>query len=278
MRKNIRPTLFALLLAALPAYAQFEGVLEMKMTMTSKDDEAGGGGTMSVAVAKGGTRCDMNMQMGPMGMKMVMLQKTDTPNTLYRLNDANKTYTEVDLAKTREMAGQQPDGDKYTVEKLGQETILGYKAQHVMVKDKNPGPGNAMTTEMWTAKDLLDYAIFSKMQVRRGKGGGDEALVKALKDAGADGLPLKSVATTADGAKVTMEVVKVDKKSLPASMFEIPADYSKSAGGMMDMMGGMSGPQADEAKKKMDDAMKNLSPEQRDMIEKMMKQRKAPNQ
>jgi hypothetical protein len=75
-----------------------------------------------------------------------------------------------------------------------------------------------------------------------------------------------------------MEVVKVDKKSLPASMFEIPADYSKSAGGMMDMMGGMSGPQADEAKKKMDDAMKNLSPEQRDMIEKMMKQRKAPNQ
>ena len=278
MRKNIRPTLIALLLAALPAYAQFEGVLEMKMTIASKDDEAGGGGTMSVAVAKSGTRCDMNMQMGAMGMKMVMLQKTDTPNTLYRLNDANKTYTEVDLAKTREMAGQQPDSDKYTVEKLGQETILGYKTQHVLVKEKNPAPGNAMTTEMWTAKDLLDYATFSKMQVHRGKGGGDEALVKALKDAGADGLPLKSVATTADGAKVTMEVVKVDKKSLPASMFEIPADYTKSAGGMMDMMGGMSGPQADEAKKKMDDAMKNLSPEQRDMIEKMMKQRKVPNQ
>jgi len=278
MRKNIRPTLIALLLAALPAYAQFEGVLEMKMTIASKDDEAGGGGTMSVAVAKSGTRCDMNMQMGAMGMKMVMLQKTDTPNTLYRLNDANKTYTEVDLAKTREMAGQQPNSDKYTVEKLGQETILGYKTQHVLVKEKNPAPGNAMTTEMWTAKDLLDYATFSKMQVHRGKGGGDEGLVKALKDAGADGLPLKSVATTADGAKVTMEVVKVDKKSLPASMFEIPADYTKSAGGMMDMMGGMSGPQADEAKKKMDDAMKNLSPEQRDMIEKMMKQRKVPNQ
>jgi Domain of unknown function (DUF4412) len=281
MRRNINPTLFALLLAALPVYAQFEGVLEMKMTMASKDGEAGGGGTMSVAVAKAGTRCDMNMQMGPMAMKMVMLQKTDAPNALYRLNDANKTYTEVDLAKTRELAGQQPDPDKYTVEKLGQETILGYKAQHVLVKDKNPAPGNAMTTEMWTAKDLLDYATFSKMQVRHGKGGGDEALVKALKDAGADGLPLKSVATTADGTKVTMEVVKVDKKSLPASMFEIPADYTKSAGGMMDMMdmmGGMSGPQADEAKKKMDDAMKNLSPEQRDMIEMMMKQRKAPNQ
>ena len=135
-----------------------------------------------------------------------------------------------------------------------------------------------MTIELWTAKDLLDYATFSKMQARQGKGGGDEAMVKALKDAGADGVPLKSIGTTADGTKVTMEVVKVDKKSLPASTFEIPAGYTKSAGGMMDMMGGMSGPQADEAKQKMDEAMKNMTPEQREMIEKMMKQRKAGNQ
>ena len=128
--------------------------------------------------------------------------------------------------------------------------MLGYKTQHVLVKEKNPGTGNGMTTEMWTAKELLDYATFSKLQARRGKGGGEEAMVKALKDAGADGMPLKSITTTGDGSKVTMEVVKVDKKSLPASTFEIPAGYTKSAGGMMDMMGGMSGPQADEAKKK----------------------------
>ena len=278
MRKNISPTLFALLLAALPAYAQFEGVLEMKTTMATKDGETGGGGTINVAVAKAGTRCEMNMQMRGMGMKMVMLQKTDTPNTMYRLNDANKTYTEMDLAKMREMAGLRPDAKKYTVEKLGQETILGYNTQHVLVKETNPKPGNAMTTEMWTAKDLLDYATFSRMQVRQGKGGGDEALVKALKDSGADGLPLKSIITTEDGTKATMEVVKVDKKSLPAFTFEIPAGYTKSAGGMMDMMGGMSGPQADEAKKRMDEALKNMSPEQREMIEKMMKQRSAPNQ
>ena len=59
--------------------AQFEGVLEMKMTTAGKDGEVGGGGTMIVAVAKAGARCEMNMQMGAMGMKMVVLQKTDTP-------------------------------------------------------------------------------------------------------------------------------------------------------------------------------------------------------
>ncbi len=87
------------------------------------------------------------------------------------------------------------------------------------------------------------------MQPRRGKGG-EEALLKALKEAGADGMPLKSIATTADGTKVTMEVVKVNKKSLPASTFEIPAGYTKSEGGLMGMMGGMSGPQADKARRR----------------------------
>lgn len=276
MRKIIHPTLFALLLAALPAYAQFEGVLEMKMTIAGKDSDIGGGGTMNVAVGKAGFRSEMNMQMGAMEMKMVMLQKNDTPNTLYQINDAGKSYTETDLAKMREMAGQQQDSGKYTVEKLGQENILGYKTQHVLVKENSAGTGKGMTTELWTAKELLDYETFSKMQVRQGRKGG-VALAKALKDAGADGLPLKSIVTTEDGGKVTMEVVKVDKKSLPASAFEIPAGYTKSAGGMMDMMGGMSGPQADESSKRMNEALKNLTPEQREQVEKMMKQRKAGN-
>jgi len=284
MRKNIRPVLLVLLLAALPAYAQFEGVLEMKITMAGKDGAAGGA-TMTVAVAKAGTRSEMNMQMGGTGMKVVVLQKTATPNTVYRLNDANQTYTEMDLAKMPALAGQQPAGKEYAVEKLGQETILGYQTQHVLVKEKNPGPGGATTAEMWTAKDILDYATFSKMQVRQPKGGGQEAMVKALKDAGADGLPLKSISTTPEGTKVTMEVLKVDKQSLPASTFEIPAGYTKSAGGLADMMGGMTGPQADDAKKKMDEAqqkmqeaLKNMSPEQRAMMEKMMKQRNGGTQ
>jgi hypothetical protein len=277
--------LFALLLAAGPAFAQFEGVLEMKMTMAAKDGEGGGGGTMNVAVGKAGTRSEMNMQMGPMAMKIVMLQKNDTPDTIYRINDADKTYTEIDLAKMREMAGQKQNTTEYTIEKLGQETILGYKTQHVLVKEKNPVNGDGMNMEMWTAKELLDYATFSKLQSRPGKGGREEALLKALKGAAADGMPLKSVTTTPDGRKTTMEVVKADKQSLPASTFEIPAGYTKSAGGMMDMMGGMSGPQADDAKKRMgdaqkrmDDAMKNMTPEQREMIQKMMKQQKAGNQ
>jgi hypothetical protein len=283
MRKKINLTLVALLLAAGPVFAQFEGVLEMKMTMAGMGGE--GGGTMNVSVGKAGSRSEINMQMGPMDMKMVMLQKNDTPDMLYRINDADKSYTEMDMAKMRDMAAQQINAKKYTVEKLGQETLLGYKTQHVLLKDQDAGDGKGMSIEMWVAKDLLDYATFSKLQARRGKGAGEEAMIKALKDADADGMPLKSIATTPEGMKVTMEVVKVDKKSLPASTFEIPAGYTKSEGGLMDMMGGMSGSQAGEARKnlgdvqkQMEDAMKNMTPEQREMIQKMMKQRKAGGQ
>jgi Domain of unknown function (DUF4412) len=283
MRKRLIPTLFALLLACGPVFGQFEGVLQMKMTMAAKDGQSGAGGTMNISVGKAGTRCEMNMQSGAMGMKMVMLQKNDAPNTLYRVNDANKTYTEMDVARMQAGAGQpQQAADKYTVEKLGQETLLGYKTEHVLLKKEGADPATASTTELWTAKDLLDYATFSKMQAVRGRLAGNPAMMKALQEAGADGMPLKSITTMPDGGKMTMEVTTVEKKTLPASTFEIPAGYTKSEGGMMDMMGGLSGPQADEARQrmaeaqqKMQEAMKNMTPEQRAMLEKMMKQRQG---
>ncbi len=285
MLKRISFGLFALLLVAGPVFAQFEGVLEMKMTMAAEGIEGGGGGTMKVEVGKAGTRSTMDMQMGSMSMKMVMLHKNDTPDTIYRINDANKSYTEIDLAKMRQAAGQPQKTTEYAVEKLGEETMLGYKTQHVAVKEKNAAAGEGMNVEMWIAKDVLDYATYSKLQARPGKTGGDEGLLKALKEAGTDGMPLKAITSTPQGAKTTMEVVKAEKQSLPASTFEIPAGYTKSAGGMMDMMSGMSGPQADDARKRMgdaqkrmDDAMKNLTPEQREMIQKMMKQQKGGDQ
>ena len=272
-----------LLLLAGSAFGQFEGVLQMKMTMAGMDGEKGGGGTMTVSVGKGGMRSEMDMHMGPMNMKMTMLQKADNPNIVYRINEASKSYTEIDQGKMMEMANKRQESRKYTVEKLGQEDILGYKTQHVLVKEQSPGGENAVQTEMWVAKDLLDYATFSKLQDQRNRHG--EGMLKALKDAGADGMPLKSVATMGEGAKMTMEVVKVEKKSLPASTFEIPEGYTKSQGGMMDMLGGMSAPQGDEmrhkmdeAKKRMEEAMKNMTPEQREMLEKMMKQRPPGNQ
>lgn len=279
MRTKFQLYLASLLLAALPALAQFEGVLEMKLTTTDKEGNNLGGGTMNISLGKAGARSELNMQHGAMGIKMVMLQKSDTPDKTYHINDAARTYTEIDLAKLKAMASQHPDETPYTVEKLGQEKLLGYNTQHVLVKQKDPAAADVSATEMWTAKDFGDYESFSRLQVRHGRMPGQAGLVKALKDAGAEGMPLKSISSNPDGSKTTMEVVKAEKKALPASTFEIPPGYTKSEGGMMDMMGGMTGAQGEaarkqmeDAKKKMDEALKNMTPEQRQMFEKMMKQ------
>lgn len=266
MRNKLSLSLSILAVAASTAFAQFEGNLEMKVSTTDGEGNSQTSGTMKMAVSKAGARTEMNMAMGGMTMNMVMLFKTDNPNVLYKINDANKSYMEINLAKMREMAPRQQNEDKVTVTKLGEEKLLGYKTQHVLVVQ------GEMTNEMWTAKDFMDFATYSKLQPAGArKKASSEALTKALKDAGADGMPLKSVTPTGDGGKATMEVVKADKQSLPAATFEIPAGYTKSAGGMMDMMGGMSGPKADEAHKAMEDAMKNMTPEQREMMEKAMK-------
>ena len=266
---RIRLALMALLLASSTAFAQFQGVVEMKMNIAGRDGMAGDG-TMKIAVGEAGSRSDMNLHMPQMDMKLSVLFKNDTPDKVYHLNEANKTYAVIDLAKAREMAGKYQDKTKYTVQKLGEETILGYLTQHVLVTHQNA------TNEMWTTKDLFDYATFSRMQVRQGgRAGSGEGMIKALKDAGVDGVPLKSIAHTEDGGTATIEVTKIAKTALPSSTFELPADYTQSRGGMMDVMGGMSGPKADEAKneakKKLDEALKNLTPEQREMMEKMMK-------
>ena|SRR5271168_3710406 len=103
--KNLSRSFLVLLLAALPAFAEFEGVMDMKITMTDKDGGNTGGGDVKVLVGKPGYRTEMNMQAMQMTMKFVMLAKTDKPDLMYRIDDAGKTYTEIDLAKIRDMAG-----------------------------------------------------------------------------------------------------------------------------------------------------------------------------
>lgn len=258
----------ALLLVASSAVAQFEGAMEARMTIADVTGASQGTGTMKILTAKSGTRSQMHMEMGGMNMDMVMVIKPDQPNVIYRINDASKTYSEMDLSKFQPMAAQPDKEEKYTVTKLGEEKLLGYKVQHVLVMQDN------VTNELWTAKEVADYGTFSRLQARPGgRSGQAEALAKALKEAGADGMPLKAVTGSEDGGKIAWEIVKMEKQAVPAAAVDIPAGYTKAGGGMMGMMEGMSGPEADKVKKQMQDALKDLPPEQREMLEKMMKQR-----
>jgi len=257
MKRVLLNVLAGAALAAAPAFAQFEGEIDMKIT-----GQGGMTGTGKVFVSKAGSRSEMDMQTANMPMHMVTLMKFSAPDVMYLINDRTKTYGEIDVKKTREsVAKVKGEKEAYSVKVLGSEKVLGYSTKHVLLSR----PGDRSEMEAWTTKDLLGLS-YEEMRglMRRGPGQDDGAMMKALRDARADGFFVKMV--TRDKGKseplTTMELTKAEKRSLPASTFEIPSGYTKQEGGM-----GAAGVVSPEAAEQMRKAMENLTPEQRKQIE-----------
>jgi len=252
------------------ASAQFEGEIQMKVTA------ADGGGTMAMFISQNAIKTEMNLSAEKMKMQMSSLMKMDNPNIIYLINDKSKSYSEIDLKEMEKMAqGMMPTKEKYKVQKLGKEKILGYDCDHILVSDSDS------EMEMWVTKDLLDYATFKKFNQSPQADG----LEKAMKDAGVLGMPLKQISNKGTATESKMEVVKINKAKLPASTFDIPKGYKKTEGGLMgagmDMMPDEAKAQMRESlknmspaeKKQMKEAMKSMSPEQRKMMEQMLNEK-----
>ena len=112
---------------------------------------------------------------------------------IIQLNEDNKTYTEKDMSN-------QPTNDKntYTVTKIGDETVNGYKCIHSVITNSR-----GENTDMWTSKDVLFYDEYNKMAQSNPRIG-SSAREKAMKDAGVDGFPVKMVTKNKEG-DFTME-------------------------------------------------------------------------
>jgi hypothetical protein len=262
MKKTVLTILAGAALAAAPAYAQFEGEITMKMTMRE------GTGMGKAYLSKAGVRSELDIQGARMPMKMTTLVKASNPDLVYLINDTQKSYAEMDSRKTREELEKTrgKNRESWTVKKLGRETVNGYACEHVLVMH-----GDDVKSEMewWTSKDISGLSYESMRGLMRRGGQNDEGIMKALRDAGAEGFVVKAV-TREKGSPtpvMTMELTKIEKKSVPASLFEIPAGYRKQEG-MMGAMGVMASPEAQEQMRK---AMENMTPEQRKQIEDMMK-------
>ena len=260
------------LLAAAPALAQFEGVLEMKMTMRE-----GGTGTGRTYVSTVGWRTEMEMQMprmqeatGKGSYRITMLGKLADPDKVYSINDEQKTYAVIDVKKTREAAGRQAE-ETYTVKKLGGDTVAGYACEKVLITSSK---GNEI--EGCATKEIRGSSAWLT-SLQRGRGGAYGGWVRALRDAGVGEVLIRFVTHDKDTGKenMRMELVRAEKKSVPSSMFEIPPGYKETD--MMGMAMGQMSPEQQEkmkaAQEQMKKAMENMTPEQRKMMEDMMKQR-----
>jgi hypothetical protein len=231
----------ALALTALITNAQNGASFEYKITSTK-----GMNGTSLMKYSEYGTMSTMNMnapQMPGGGMTMTTLSKKDNPDVFYMLNDKSKTYTEN---KRGGGSATHEDNSTYTVKKIGNETINGYKCVHATVtSDKGS------TTEVWNTKDFADYNKYSEALNSNSKMGSSKREI-ALKDAGCEGFPVKMIQKDKkEEGEMVMELQKMEKKTFSKSDFEIPSGYTKSGGAGASPAGGIPGMKTQEEIMKM---------------------------
>lgn len=205
--KKLTVMLAALLIVITTASAQNGAEVSMKMTMKQ------GTGNLKVYFREGSVRNETSFTTPQMTFNMITLVKAGNKDIVYKLDPDSKTYSEI-------KPGNGKSDEKCTAKVMGNETVMGYACKHVMITKQD-----GTTSEWWTSKDVLDYEKYSHAfdNERSNRGAAD----KALKEAGAEGFPVKMIEHGKDG-DVTMELVKAEKKNLDASLFEIPAGYTKS--------------------------------------------------
>lgn len=198
-----------ILILALTVSAQ-DMYLEYKMTGPLT-------GTTRMYTSAAGVRTEADMNMPAVGMiKNVVIMPASKPNTVITVDEKAKTYTET-TTNSSDLPAM-----RYEVKVVGKEKISQYNCVHAIVN-----LNGQLAMEMWTSKDIPGYKDLLKM-AKASSAVGSEDLYKQLESKGATGMMVKMM-TSAGANAMTMELVKVEKRTNPARLFSVPAGYSKGA-------------------------------------------------
>jgi Domain of unknown function (DUF4412) len=226
-------TLTLLTFAAAVASAEFEGVASFKITMNAGPNKpAPASGEGKIYLGPAGYRVEWSMDLSAMWkgrgdtrdkapkMTMTMLTRKAEPGKAYMLNAEKKTYSIVDAAKSAQRATSK---EAFTVKKLGADTVAGLPCQNVLLSSSN-----GAEIEVCVAKDFPASSDWlSSLTSRQSQGSG---WLAALKTQGIEGFPVRWVIRKKGSTQplTTMEITSIEKKSVPASLFEIPAGYTET--------------------------------------------------
>lgn len=239
----MRLFLLCLTLAATQAAAgDFEGIVTGRQIGDTHSEN-----TMKMYISSIGVRTEATGT-GPQSFNIIVLWQPSEPGYSYVLNPATMTYLKQDNSKLQSTAGA---AELPKVERLGTGSYIGHTVQKVKVTSSD-----GKSQELWIDTSLhfpaAALALFGQMRGARANPW------KALENAGVLGIPLRDI--NANGG---WEATSVEKKSLAASLFQIPAGYHQAKSGIELL------PPAQQAQFKAQlDAM---TPEQRARVEEMMK-------
>jgi hypothetical protein len=198
------------------------GVLYQMVTMTTSKRGATKDTNSTWLTNSGEGRSEMRIPMpGVVTPKFVNIGRINEPTYSVMLDADTKTYSLNIIDTTLLNSGIQ----KYQVTRIGTETVAGYSCIHSRIVSTT-GSGmfkSTSTMDLWTSTAVPGYATYSKLVSFQSSTGG---MLGALNKAGAGGFLVKMTAGDGKDYSITMQLMKAQQGSYPASLFEIPAGYT----------------------------------------------------
>jgi hypothetical protein len=266
------------------AFGQTDGIAEFKGSVHSRKDQVIPS-KGKVYFSKGAVRVEWVTDLSqvvkerkdadktaiPDNFQMVMIQRVSEPDRMISINDKTKTYSVTAIDRDAEKL-KRPER-KWKVERKGRDTVAGFACEKAVLTAEGGD-----LTEVCVVTDWIPSTAWLAAWNRREE---QASPLKALKEAGLTGFPVRWIFRhkAEEEAWSSVELVHFSKQSVPASMFEIPAGYRKVDSIMETMsLTPEQQEQLREARKKMQEALDRMTPEQRKQYEEMMRQRTpAPN-
>ena len=163
-----------------------------------------------------GLRMEMEMNMPQTGKMTNVTILPKGKNVSYTYNTMSKTYIESPItSKTVEAAEKD-----MKFELVGKEKVGPYNCTHIRML-----VGKKVASDMWVTKDIAGYQVMETL-TKNSTNFGSNKVYNQMKAAGADGLMVKMEMNLA-GKKMVNQLIKAEKHANPASMFVVPAGYTK---------------------------------------------------
>jgi hypothetical protein len=216
---------------------------QYEIKMTSKKDPTVDDTTCSWFTNGGEGRSEMEIPIpGVKSGKIVSIGRIGQPRYSIQLYADSKTYglTVIDTSLINGIK------ESFQITRVGTENVGGYSCTHVkMVTTTGSGLFKSKSEEdIWTSTSVPGYALYKRLV---GVSGIKPQMMQALDQAGAGGFFVKMTSAGKDYS-MTMMLIHAEEKSNSASLFEIPAGYTKTDENMMQHM--MSAAMASQASKK----------------------------
>jgi hypothetical protein len=174
--------------------------------------------TLSTVITDGH---NVHSDLGMLGTRMQVIGHAGMPrySVLLYPDTKNFVFNIIDTA-----AINSGGTTTYQVIKVGNETVLGYNCIHSKMTTTTAGQRSGITQDIWTCAAVPGYTDLKKMTLNQNV---TPKMMQALEQAGCGGAFVK-MDMQAKGFSMDMQLIAAERKTFPASMFQIPAGYTQS--------------------------------------------------